>query len=95
MSCITETYKWLEMVEERFVDKGIPFSDRQVKVLIMKIKHIEPFLQEAEPNNDLFDHFAEKMEEKFIKEDHSQRYMLFDFIKNMIHKTLLGGTEKN
>ena len=82
MSCVSETYQWLIMVEERFVEKGIPFSDSQVKVLIMKIKHIEPFLQEADPHNELFEHFAEKMEEKFIKEDYSKRFMLFDFSYN-------------
>lgn len=94
MSCVDEVYKWLEMVEERFVEKGIPFSDSQVKILIMKVKHIEPYLQKAEPDNELFQYFAEKMEEKFYKEDYTQRFMLFDFIKNIIHKTLLGGTQR-
>lgn len=91
MSCIQETWDWIRLKEERYMDTDIPFSDRDVSMLIKKLRIIEPYLQRLEPDNETFEHFASKMEVKFIKTPYHQRFMLFDFVKDLIHRKLIMG----
>ena len=77
------------MQESKYVDRAVPFSDRQVDYLIKQLRIIEPYLQKVEPDNDAWEHFAAKMEVKFINTPYTGRWMLFDFCKNLIHKKLL------
>lgn len=89
MSIVQDTYDWLERVEGEFVNRNVPFSDRQVSYLIGRLRLVEPYLKANSDGNELYNHFACKMEMKFLKENYHQRFMLFDFIKNLIHEELI------
>lgn len=89
MTVVTDLWNWIERQERDFVNRDVPFSDRQVKYLISQLRLVEPYLKKHHPNKELVEHFADKMELKFYKEDYTQRFLLFDFIKNFIHETLI------
>ena len=89
MSVVQETWNWIERQEKDFVNRGIPFSDRQVKYLISQIRLCEPYLKKHCENQELVVKFADKIEIKFYRMDYSQRFLLFDFVKNFIHDNLI------
>lgn len=85
MNVVNDIWYWIEHVEEDFVKRNVPFSDRQVDYLIKKLRMLEPYL----PKTELHEHFADKMELKFLKGSFHDRYMLFDFIKHFVHETFI------
>lgn len=93
MNVANDVWYWIEHIEEDFVKRNVPFSDRQVAYLIKKLRMLEPYLILKNPGNELYEHFADKMELKFLKEDFHQRYLLFDFIKHLVHETFIKGND--
>lgn len=76
-----EIWAWIEKQEKKYMETDVPVSDRQVEFLIRQLKGIENQL----PEQELYKDFALKMEAKFIRMGVESRFMLFDFIKNLIH----------
>ena len=95
MNLVNDIWHWIESIERDFVNKNIPFSDTHVKILIRKLRMVEPYLVEKNPGNDVFEHFADKMELKFIREPFHQRFMLVDFVKHIIHENLIKMGDKD
>jgi len=89
MGIVQEVWDWIERQETDFVNKGIPFSDRQVNYLILQLRLIEPYLQKYCEDKELTLKFADKMEIKFYKMSYHKRFLLFDFVKNFIHDNLI------
>jgi hypothetical protein len=89
LSVVQETWNWIERQEQEFVNRGIPFSDRQVQYLVSQLRLCEPYLKAHCNNQELVEKFADKMENKFYKMSYHERFLLFDFVKNFIHDNLI------
>ena len=92
MSKALELWKWIELVELKYTmnDRMIPY--KYIDVLMNKIKIIEPELKATRNTiytSILNDNFADKFALKLMKTPEDKIFMLFDFIKNLIHECLL------
>lgn len=91
MTSAENTWKWIQQVELRFGIDKIPIPDRYCENLISRLEYIVPLLQakhlpkyDGMFTEDFIPNFASK-----LWREPTNRSMLFDFIKDLIHVNLL------
>lgn len=91
MNRALEVWKWIRKVELKYGINKIPIPDKHCDILISKLESILPELKRKglEEYQYIFnDDFINRMSRKFYN-DPDNRSMLFDFVKDLIHKNLL------
>ncbi len=90
---IPEFWWWIRQIElDHSAHEGDIIPDRYCKQFIKYLEKAVPYLIKyhlPKYNDIMHDRFAEEFELKLFSEPEDKRFMLFDFIKDLLHENLI------